>query len=160
MDRRAATAILFAITILAMFTALQPILPARNQPSSELAVLGSNLTFGEYPTSVVVGQPFLLYAYIGNHAGIASYYKLLVKLGNQTTLVSNSTSAQAPVIFTYPRVLDNNQSTTFPMMLTIDQEANNTRLIFELWSYNATNSQFVYTGVWNQLLLNVTSSLS
>ena len=157
MDKAAATAALVLVSILAIFLAVQPLLPSYSQPFSELGVLGQNQTIGGYPKSEVAGGPFLLYGYISNHQGEVCYYQLLVKLGNQTTQVSNSTYAQAPVIFTYSHVVGNNQSVTLPLNLTINNQGTNVRLIFELWSYNVTTTQFVYTGLWNQLLLNVTS---
>jgi uncharacterized membrane protein len=157
MDKQAASIALVLVAVLAVFAAIQPILPTNSEPFSELGVLGPSQTIGGYPTSVVAGSPFLLYGYIGNHEGISRYYQLLVKLGNQTTLISNSTYAQAPVIFTYSHVLENNQSTTFPLTLALINQGTNVRLIFELWSYNATTSSYGYTGLWNQLLLNVTS---
>jgi len=157
MDRETAAIALVLITVLAVFAAVDPILPANNQPFSELGVLGPSQTIGGYPTTAVTGRPFLLYGYIGDHEGLSSFYQLLVKAGNQTTQVSNSTSAQAPVIFSYSHVLENNQTTTFPMNLTLSSPGTNVRLIFELWSYDTSNSSYVYTGLWNQLFLNVTS---
>jgi hypothetical protein len=46
---------------------------------------------------------------------------------------------------------------TFPLTLALTNQGTNVRLIFELWAYNATSSSYGYTGLWNQLLLNVTS---
>jgi uncharacterized membrane protein len=156
-DREAASVALVLVTILAVFVAIQPILPANTEPFSELGILGPNQVLGGYPTSVVAGTPFLLYGYIGDHEGVSGYYQYLVKAGNHTTQVSNSTYAQAPVIFSYSRVLENNQSATFPLTLTLTNPGTNVRLIFELWSYNVTSSSYGYTGLWNQLLINVTS---
>jgi uncharacterized membrane protein len=156
MDKEAASIALVLVTVLAVFAAIQPVLPTNSEPFSELGVLGPNQVLGGYPTSVATGSPFHLYGYIGNHEGVSRYYEFLVKVGNQTTQVSNSTSAQAPVVFTYSRVLDNNQTTTFPLTLTLSNPGTNVRLIFELWSYNVTSSSYGYTGLWNQLLLNVT----
>ncbi len=157
MDRTTASVALVLVTVLAVFAAIQPVLPASVEPFSELGVLGPNHVIGGYPTTVVAGRPFLLYGYVGNHEGSSSYYQFLVKVGNQTTQVSNSTSAHAPVVFTYSRVLENNQSTIFPLNLTLSSPGTNVRLIFELWSFNVTTSSYTYTGLWNQLLLNVTS---
>lgn len=157
MDKETATIALALVTVLAVFAAIQPILPASSQPFSELGVLGPNRAIGGYPTTVAAGQPFLLYGYVGNHEGASSYYQFLVKVGDQTTQISNSTFAQAPVIFTHSQILENNQSTTFPLNLTLRSQGTNVRLVFELWSFNATTSSYVYTGLWNQLLLNVTS---
>jgi uncharacterized membrane protein len=157
MDKEAAGIALVLVTALAVFAAVQPILPSNGEPFSDLGILGPSKTIGGYPTSVLAGSQFHLYGYIGNHEGVPSYYQFLVKVGNQTTRVSNSTAARAPVIFVYSWVLDNNQTTTFPLNLTLSTPGTNLRLIFELWSYNETSSSFAYTGLWNQLFLNVTS---
>jgi|SRR5580658_2200788 uncharacterized membrane protein len=157
MDRETASIALVLVTVLAVFAAIQPILPANSEPFSELGVLGPGQQIGGYPTSVVAGSPLHLYGYVGNHEGVSTYYQLLVKVGNQTTQVSNSTYAQAPIIFTYSQVLENNQTITFPLTLTLGNPGTDVRLIFELWSYNVNSASFGYTGLWNQLLLNVTS---
>jgi uncharacterized membrane protein len=157
MDRDTSRAALALVTVIAVFAAVQPLIPASGQQFSELGILGPNQTVGGYPTSVVAGRPFLLYGYIGNHEGVSSYYQFLVKVGNQTTQVSNSTYAVAPLIFTYSRVLANNQSTTFPLNLTLSSQGTDVRLIFELWSFDVATSNYTYTGLWNQLFLNVTS---
>ena len=157
MDKETATVALVLTTLLAVVAALYPLLPVNNEPFSELGVLGPTQQIGGYPTNVTSGQQVLLYGYIGNHEGTAGFYQFVVKLGNQTTAISNSTAASAPVIFTRYQVLDNNQSTTFPVRLSMSTVGTNRRIIFELWSFNTTTSQFTYTGLWNQLLLNVTS---
>lgn len=156
MDEETATIALGLVTVLAIFVAVQPILPSNAESFSELGVLGPNQKIGGYPTSLTVGQQFQLYGYMGNHEGVVSYYQVLVKLGNQTTQISNSTSARAAVISSYSLVLNDNQSSTFPMQLSIGQAGTNQRVIFELWSSNVTNSQFRYTGLFAQLWLNVT----
>jgi uncharacterized membrane protein len=155
-DKETSSVALVLVTVIAIFAVVEPILPANSQPFSELGILGPNQTVGGYPTSVIAGSPFLLYGYIGNHEGVSSYYQFLVKVGNETTQISNSTFAQAPIIFTYSHVLENNQSTTFPLNLTLGSQGTNVRLIFELWSYNVTTSSYAYTGLWNQFFLNVT----
>ncbi len=157
MDKETANVALASVALVAVFAAIQPILPANSEPYSELGVLGPSQTIGGYPTSVVAGHPFLLYGYIGNHEGAPSYYQFLVKFGNKTTQISNSAYAQTPVIFTYSHILDNNQSTTFPLSLTLRNQGTNVRVIFELWSFNVATSSYGYTGLWNQLWLNVTS---
>jgi uncharacterized membrane protein len=128
----------------------------REEKFSELGVLGPNQTIGGYPTRVVVGHSFLLYGFVGNHEGIAENYRLLVKLGNQSTPVTNATYAVAPLLATFWRIIDSNQNWLFPMNLTISQAGVYTKLIFELWYYNLSNSSFAYKGLWNQILMNVT----
>jgi len=148
---------LAVVTILAVLAAVYPVLPQNNQPFSELGILGPNQKIGGYPTNATVGQQISLYGYVGNHEGGASYYQFLVKLGNQSTVVSNSTAATAPVILTTYKILANNQTTTFPLTIVLRQPGTNERLIFELWKFNTGTSSFGYTGLWDQLFVNVTS---
>jgi uncharacterized membrane protein len=157
MDKEVGTVALVLIAILAIFVAVQPLLPASNERFSELGVLGPNQTIAGYPTIVAVGHEILLYGYIGNHEGDATYYDMIIKLGNQSTQISNSTSANAPIVASYFHVLGDNQSWTFPVNLSMASAGINQRLIFELWSFNETISAFSYTGLWNQLWINVTA---
>ena len=156
MNRQFGIAVLAGITILIIVATLQPLLPVREDKFSELGVLGPNQTIGSYPTRVVVNQSFLLYGFVGNHEGIVENYRLLVKLGNQSTPVTNATFTVAPVLATYWRIIDANQNWLFPMNLTITQAGTDTKLIFELWSYDLSASSFTYKGLWNQILINVT----
>jgi len=146
------------VTILAVLAAVYPILPSNNEPFSELGVLGPGQKIGGYPTSVAVGQTFTLYVYVGNHEGEANYYQVLVKEGNQATVISNSTSASLPPVLTDSLVLGDNSSTIFPVGLSMSTAGLDQRLIFELWMFNSTSSSFGYTGLFDQIWLNVTIS--
>ena len=156
MNRQVGIAVLVSITILVIVATIQPLLPVREDRFSELGVLGPNQTISGYPTRVAVNQSFLLYGFVGNHEGTVKNYRLLVKLGNQGTVVTNATYAVAPVLATYWRIVDANQNWLFPMNLTIGRAGANAKLIFELWSYDLSTSSFAYKGVWNQILINVT----
>jgi uncharacterized membrane protein len=168
-DRRAkkkiALAALVLLAIILMFASLQPFfLPLSNtQKYSELGLLGSDCTVGKYPTSIIQNETFTLCGYLVNQMGTAQYYQVLVKLGNQSTVVSNSTypnaiPANAPVIAQYYSTLSNNQTYLFPMNLAISQIGRNEQVIFELWSYKISssgNGSFVYTGIWDRIWLSV-----
>ena len=157
MNKQFATIILASITILVIIAALAPLIPVKEPKYSELGILGPNRTTNGYPTIVPVNQSFLLYGFVKNHEGHVEDYQLLVKVGNQTTLVSNATYANAPVISTYWQILRENETRTFPMDLSLNQAGNDTRIIFELWSYDVPSSSYVYTGLWDQIWLNVTA---
>ncbi len=157
MDRETATMALAVVTILAVFVAVSPLLPASGERFSEIGVLGPDQKIGGYPTTVVAGHNFSLFGYVGNHEGTVSYYQVMVKAGNQSTVISNSTSANLPPVFTHYLVLADNSSTVFPMILSMPHQGLQQRLIIELWMYNSTTSQFSYTGLYNQIWMNVTS---
>jgi uncharacterized membrane protein len=156
MNRQVGTIILASITTLIVIAALAPFLPVREQKFSELGILGPDQTIMGYPTNVAVNQSFLLYGFVGNHENSVQNYQLLVKLGNQSTIVTNTTYANAPVLATYWHILKENENWLFPMNLSVNRAGNNTRIIFELWSYNIPTSSFEYKGLWNQIWLNVT----
>jgi uncharacterized membrane protein len=157
MDRETSTMALVLVTALAVFLAMQPLIPSTAEPFTNFGILGPNQSIGGYPTSLTTGQQFSLYGYIGNHEGMVSYYMVLVKLGNPSTVISNSTSADLPTLSAYSFVLDNNQSSTFPMALSVGQTGTNLKLIFELWRFNPTTTQFSYSGLSDLLYINVTS---
>jgi len=156
MYRNVAVVGLFLITVFAVFAALQPIIPSNAQRFSELGVLGPDRVIGGYPTEVTQGSIVNLYGYVVDHQGAVAYYQVEVKLGNSATQVSNTTAADAPEINSYSLVLADNQTSTFPVSLRMDTAGTNLKLIFELWSYNASSAQFTYTGLSDQLYLNVT----
>ena len=158
MDRETAALALAVVTVLAVLAAVYPILPSNGEAFSELGVLGPGQNIGGYPTTVTVGQGFSLYVYVGNHEGGAEYYQVLVKEGNQGTVVSNSTSADLPAVQSNSLVLRDNSSTTFPVSLSMSTAGVEQRLIFELWMFNSSTGDFAYTGLWNSLWMNVTAS--
>jgi uncharacterized membrane protein len=158
LDRETGVFALAVVTILAVLVAIYPILPANGETFSELGILGPSQKIADYPTNVVVGQQFTLYVYVGNHEGEAGYYQVLVKEGNQATIISNSTSANLPPVLAHSLVLGDNSSTIFPVILSMYTAGLNQRLIFELWMFNSTPTSFTYTGLWAQIWLNVTAS--
>ncbi len=151
--------VLVLVTIILILAALQPIFSPFSsvQRNSQLGLLGPNETASNYPTNVTVNHPFAIYGYLANEEGTSQYYNVMVKLGNQTTLINSSAPANAPIVTEYFHVLNNNQTYIFPMNLSISQAGTGKHLIFELWSYQLTSSgwKFVYTGIFDQLTLNV-----
>ena len=158
MDKETAILALAVVTILAVLAAVYPILPSNGEAFSELGVLGPNQKIADYPTNVIAGHDFTLYVYVGDHEGQPEYYQVLVKEGNQATVVTNSTSANLPPVLTSSLVLEDNSSSIFPVNVSMSTVGLNQRLIFELWMFNSTNTAFAYTGLWAQIWMNVTAS--
>jgi uncharacterized membrane protein len=158
MNRQVGIAVLVLVTGSIVMAAILPLLPVREERFSELGILGPGRTVGNYPRNVKVNQSFLLYGLVENHQGAVESYRVLAKSGNRSTAITNNTYANAPVIATYWHILVENQTWVFPMNLTINHSGIATRLIFELWSYNVTDSAFEYTGLWNQVWLDVLTS--
>src|SRR5689334_15150530 len=101
MNKEFQIAIIGLTAMLAIFAVWQPLIAVNNDKYSVLAVLGPNQTLGGYPSQLVAGHPFQIYGYVQNQEGITEYYQFVIKLGNQATVISNTTSANAPVIYTY-----------------------------------------------------------
>ena len=157
MDRRVGIAILVTIVAVIVIAALAPLLPIKGVKSSGLGILGPDGTARGFPNSVAVNQSFLLYGVVENHEGNVENYQVIVRVGNQSTIVNNVTYAIAPTIGTYWHILSDNQTWLFPMNLSLNHAGNETRLIFELWLYDIPSSNYEYTGLWDQIWLNVTA---
>ena len=132
-----------------MFRFLGFILPVgQGERFSELGVLGPNQVLGDYPSVVVAGETINLFGYVGNHMGQPEFYTVMVKLGDNETVVNPSSRRLDSA---YSQVVSNNQSWTFPIDVTLSEVGVNQRLIFELWSYNQTMGQIYYQDIWGQV---------
>ena len=128
------------------------------EPFSELGILGPNQQIADYPSSVLTGQNFTLYLYVGNHEGQVEYYQVLAKLGNTSSVSNDNVSLSVQPIASYGMVLRNNQTYLQPITLSIPRPGTNVRLIFELWIYEANMTSFAYDHEQNQIYINVTRS--
>ena len=148
-----------ALIGLMMAVTAYPVLSASRivEPFSELGVLGPNMKLGDYPREVVVGEKFNLILYVGNQEGRASYYRVLVKLGDQSQNVSDTTPLDAPVLTSRDFVLVNGQNRTAPLTLSIGKAGLNQRLVFEMHIFDEGSGKFVYHQRRAQLWLNVTT---
>ncbi len=158
-DDKVKAVLLAVVIVMGIMTAGQYWLEHRVVgPFSELGVLGSDQMIGDYPSTVTAGQNVTLYGYIGNHQGGVTYYDLRVKLGNSTTVVNETTWVDVPSVADFRAVLRDGQNSTFPLVLSFSQPANGTKIIFELWEFDASSGSFLYAGLWGQILLNVTAT--
>jgi len=151
-------AVLAAIVLVAAVLAGVQVLNAGRvvEPFSELGLLGPEGKIGGYPKEVVAGSLFTLKVYVGNHEGKTAYYRILVKLGDISTAINETTSLSAEPITDVRAVLTHNSSQVIPVNITLYEPATRLRLVFEMWVFNETAGAFTYHGRWNQLWLNVT----
>jgi len=148
------------IIIIATFATAQIINSGRvTEPFSALGLLNQNAKIGDYPQQVIAGTPFKLNIYIQNYEGKTMYYKILVKIGNKTSTINETTPLNTQPIMEFRTVLPHNTSLIIPANITLYQPATNIRLVFEMWILNETTQTFTYYGRWNQLWLNVTKPL-
>ena len=142
-----------------MGVAVYPVLSASRivEPFSELGILGPNMKLGDYSREVRIGERMDLYLYVGNHEGTVQYYRVLVKLGDQSMNVSDTDPLDAPVLASYEMILLNESNSTTPITLSVNKPGLNQRLVFELHRLDTASQVFVYHQRWNQLWLNVTA---
>ena len=151
-------AVLLALIIVGgVFALAQVLRPKVVEPFSAIGLLGPKRKIGDYPRTVVAGEPFKLYLFVDNHEGKVMWYLIYVKLGNRSTLINSTMPARAPILTSYELILPDGYNATLPVTLSVPEPGRNLRLIFELWAVNATSGEPVYWGRWLQLWLNVTA---
>ncbi|MDE1858866.1 MAG: DUF1616 domain-containing protein [Thaumarchaeota archaeon] len=144
------------ILLIAVFNLSGYYLANRNvEPFSELGILGPNQKIADYPTSVLTGQNFTLYLYVGNHEGHVAYYQVLAKLGNRSNAGINASLPVQPIA-SYSMLLLDNQTYLAPITLSLKHNGTDVRLVFELWVFQTNTSSFAFDNKINQLYLNVT----
>ncbi len=68
------------------------------EPFTAVGLLGPEGTIGNYPEEVVVGEPVKLYVFLFNHEGRSNYYVVMVKVGNESTSISEDAPSNATVV--------------------------------------------------------------
>lgn len=109
--------LLFAAPTISIFVHL----PAGEQ-FSELYVLNSDHTAGNYPFSLAEGQSSTVYVGVTNNMGSSEYYVLFVKFRNETDLLPNSTlGAPSPLgpLYEYRVFVQDNQTWENPLTFSV-----------------------------------------
>lgn len=155
-DEEVTAVILAVLVVVGVFAVSKTVFAGRVvEPFSELAVLGPNKKIGDYPRELVVGQPFNLCIYIGNHEGRVMYYRVIVKLGDRASNVSDAQPLDAPILASHESILMHGGNQTMPVTLSLADTGLNLRLVFELHVHNWEKDDFEYHRRWCQLWLNV-----
>jgi len=102
------TVILIVATILATIQIINNEIVIK--PFSVLGLLNKDAKIGDYPREVVAGTPIQLNVYVENHEGKTMYYKILIKLGNETSIINEITPLNAKPILELRTVLPHNKS--------------------------------------------------
>lgn len=151
-------AVVLAVVVLGAALAVSQAITAGRvaEPFSAIGILGPNMKIGDYPNEVLAGEPFRLYIYVENNEGKVMYYRILEKVGDNSTLVNETAPADLPALATYEAILCSGENSTIPAEITLTNPAQGVKLIFELWAAGEDGS-WHYTGRWNHLWVNVTS---
>jgi uncharacterized membrane protein len=157
-DKQISYVIVVIILSLGLLTAVPPILPERVvEPFTELEILGPNIKLGNYLEVVELGEPFTLYLHLGNHESRVMYYRVLAKFGGELDFASETEPMDAPVVARYDHFIPDDGNVTRKISLSATIVGRNRRLVFELYKFDEIIDDFVYSGEWVQLWINVTS---
>ena len=141
--------IVIAIVIIGALLVNLVITPAPNEKFSTIYYLDSEKQLDNIPKTVVLGEnsTFSLWVGVENHNDTTINYSVRVKYDDGKSTVNPS-----PVESTesFEKLLVNEENWEFPVTINIDQLGSN-RVIFELWFFNSTKTDWDYTGKWVNL---------
>ncbi|WP_338602489.1 DUF1616 domain-containing protein [Sulfolobus tengchongensis] len=112
---------------------------------SEMLLLNSNGTIGNYPSNLVPGEIGLVYVEVQNHEGKPMLYEIKVILEENTT---NST------LYTIFNIVNNDGVWKAPINFSINSTGI-FKIVICLYYYNITVQNFVYTNIFDQLVVSV-----
>jgi hypothetical protein len=98
-----------SISVIAVVVHFFPL--PKDQPFSELYLLGPDHTTANYPYNITVGESYSVVAGVSNHQGTTSSYILYIKLLNETDPLPNiilGTASSLPPVYTYEFTVPDN----------------------------------------------------
>lgn len=127
------------------------------EPFQALGMLSENLVIGDYPKIVYPMQNLTLGIFIYNHRPYPILAQVRYKIGNSATLPTNTTPSPEPTIKVYEFLVDVKKNITQRIVvpIIINRSSDRIALIFELWLYDIDRREWVYTGIWNHLYVDV-----
>ncbi|WP_236698214.1 DUF1616 domain-containing protein [Pyrodictium occultum] len=161
MDEEVFAVIMAVIVVASVFTAAMILRPRSIEPFTALGLLNEECKIGYYPAEAYPGENLTLCIFVDNHMGEPIYYKVVYKVGNGSTLPSNTTPSPEPPLMEWRGVLGDGGNTTFRVVVPVEPPrglmGQRAALIFELWVYDPGKGGWVYTGRWNHLYLKLVS---
>lgn len=151
-------AVVIAISVVGSAVAVALIIrPDIVEPFQALGLLSENLVIGDYPRIVYPMQNLTLGIFVYNHRPYPILAQVRYKIGNSTTLPTNTTPSPEPTINVYEFLVDVKKNVTRRIVVPIivDRSSSRIALIFELWVYDIDKREWVYTGIWNHRYVDV-----
>lgn len=132
--------------------------PEIPEPFTALGILNEECRIGDYPSKVYPNEWLQLCLFLYNHKTYPILARVKYKIGTNDTLPSNTTASPLSEVAIYDFLLGVKENVTqiINVPILIDSE-NKTRvaLIFELWIFDIEKREWVYTGIWNHLYVDV-----
>jgi uncharacterized membrane protein len=133
------------IVILLIFAFGIYILNTQSKESfSVMFLLNSDGVIGNYPTTLIPGENASIYVVVQNHEGMPMLYEIRIILESNTT---NTT------LYTLYNIVNNNGEWKVPISFVINSTGV-FRLDILLYYYNLTSQRFIYTNIFNQLIVS------
>jgi hypothetical protein len=158
MDKKAYRVWFMVATLILMLWAASPTLPIFirlpdvSEKFSELWLLGPSHEARDYPFNITVDEVYSLYVGVSNHLGYSAYYRILVKLRNQTQPFPTSFSASPstlPTLYDFDFFVDANGFWEEMLHFRIlNMTYSKDTMIIQSLSINEVSSQ-VYLSSWN-----------
>uniref|UniRef100_A0A7J3I8N0 DUF1616 domain-containing protein n=1 Tax=Ignisphaera aggregans TaxID=334771 RepID=A0A7J3I8N0_9CREN len=154
-------AVIIAISVVGSAVAIAQILrPEIVEPFQAMGLLSEDLVIGDYPRIVYPRQNLSLGIFIYNHRPYPILVQVRYKIGNSTTLPTNTTPSPEPTIKIFEFLVDVKKNITqrVTVPIAVNKSANRVALIFELWIYSIEEREWVYTGIWNHIYVDVSKA--
>ena len=154
-------AVILAIVVVGSVVSVATLLrPEVTEPFVALGLLDKDCKIGSYPELVVAGGDLDLCLYIFNYKGYPVLAQVRYKIGRSNEIPTNTTPANLKTLKNFTRLLNHNEEvlirTKVPVVVNESLVRGNVTLIFELWVYEASKGEWVYSGVWTDLHVEVT----
>ncbi|MEM3938324.1 MAG: DUF1616 domain-containing protein [Desulfurococcaceae archaeon] len=151
-------AVILAVTIVSSVVGIAMVLRQEAEQWTALGLLGE-CKIGKYPKTAVNGSLQDLCIYVANYMGKPVYYKVIYRVGDQEALPTNTTPSPSEPLAFWIGVLGNKDNATVPVKVPITVRGPLPRkvaLIFELWLYDTGTHEWIYSGRWVHVYVNVT----
>jgi len=121
-------------------------------------LLNEECKIGDYPKIARNNSNLILCIYVANYLGRPGYFKVVYKLTTRETLPTNTTPSPESNLREWRLVLGDNENKTFLVSIPVYTLRGETRvtLVFELWLYDNPSKEWIYTGRWVHLYINIT----
>lgn len=151
-------AVIIAISIVGSAIAIAQIVrPGLLESFQALGLLNEELKIGDYPKIVYPGQNLTLNIFIYNHRPYPILVQIRYKIGNSSTIPTRDRPSVEPVIKVFEFLVDTKENIVqrIDIPIAITKPSNTVALIFELWIYDIDKREWVYTGVWNHVYVDI-----
>lgn len=152
-------AVILAVTIVASVVGIAMVFRPETEQWTVLGLLSEECKIGRPPKTLINGSLQNLCIYVANYVGKPVYYKVVYKVGSRETLPTNTTPSLSESLAFWIGVLGNKDNVTIPVKVPVIAQGPLPReiaLIFELWLYDTGAHEWIYSGRWGHIYVNVT----